>query len=147
MLRFLVSGVSQSEQTNVNGAMFPNVPAVVRNRMAKIKKRHTKPELIVRRVAHGLGYRFRLHGQGMPGTPDLIFASRRKVIFVHGCFWHQHDCALGRRRPKSRLDYWDPKLARNVARDRVVLHRRLGWPHALYLARKASRAGFKIRLH
>ena len=78
-----------------------------------------KPELIVRRAAHALGYRFRLHRRDLPGKPDLVFPSRHKVIFVHGCFWHQHDdpqCLDGRL-PKSRAEYWGPKLQRNVERD------------------------------
>jgi DNA mismatch endonuclease (patch repair protein) len=87
--------------------------------MAKIRSGHTKPELIVRRLLHRLGYRYRLHGKQLPGKPDLVFATRRKVIFVHGCFWHQHEATacLDGRKPKSNIDYWHPKLARNVERD------------------------------
>lgn len=86
--------------------------------MRLIRKRDTTPELAVRRSAHGLGFRFRLHRTDLPGTPDLVFPRHRKVILVHGCFWHQHQrCPLARQ-PKSRLDYWLPKLARNVERDR-----------------------------
>lgn len=97
--------------------------------MARIAKYDTKPEMIVRRVAHGLGYRYRLHNRLLPGTPDLSFPRLRKVILVHGCFWHQHDCRLGRKRPVSNADYWHPKLARNVARDEMVRLQlnRLGW--------------------
>jgi DNA mismatch endonuclease (patch repair protein) len=79
-----------------------------------------KPELLVRRLLHGLGYRYRLHRVDLPGKPDIVFASRKKVIFVHGCFWHGHDdpnCVDGRRKPKSNLDYWLPKLARNKVRE------------------------------
>lgn len=97
--------------------------------MARIRGRGTEPELIVRRLCHSLGYRFRLHRRDLPGTPDIVFPARRKVIFVHGCWWHRHNCHLGRRAPKSRLDYWLPKFARNVARDkqnRTEL-RRFGW--------------------
>lgn len=89
--------------------------------MAQVPQRNTKPEMVVRRLIHGLGYRYRLHRRGLPGTPDLVFASRRKVLFVHGCFWHSHadgSCNLSRP-PKSRLEYWEPKLARNVSRDRM----------------------------
>lgn len=72
----------------------------------------------MRRLVHGLGYRFRLHRRDLPGKPDLVFSSRRKIIFVHGCFWHQHDgCSLASR-PKTRAEYWEPKLAGNVTRDR-----------------------------
>ncbi len=97
--------------------------------MRRIKKRDTLPELIVRRVAHSLGYRFRLHRSDLPGTPDVVFPGLRKAIFVHGCFWHQHaGCRLARQ-PKSRLDYWMPKLARNSRRDLDALEKlnSLGW--------------------
>lgn len=96
---------------------FENVPDVVRRRMRRIRKKNTMPELTVRRLAHRLGFRFRLHRRDLPGTPDLVFPSRRKVILVHGCFWHQHECDLGRKQPNTRAEYWRPKLARNVARD------------------------------
>jgi DNA mismatch endonuclease, patch repair protein len=86
--------------------------------MRLIRKRDTSPELAVRRVAHALGLRFRLHRHGLPGTPDLVFPRLRKAILVHGCFWHQHKGCRLARQPKSRLDYWLPKLAGNVARDR-----------------------------
>ncbi|KAA5801572.1 DNA mismatch endonuclease Vsr [Alkalicaulis satelles] len=89
--------------------------------MAAVKGRDTRPEMIVRRLVHGLGYRFRLHRKDLPGRPDLVFAGRRKVIFVHGCFWHGHDCARGRREPKQNADYWRAKIARNVARDAASL--------------------------
>ncbi|KIC07881.1 endonuclease [Leisingera sp. ANG-M1] len=84
--------------------------------MAKIRAKHTKPEMLVRRMVHGMGYRYRLHRKDLPGKPDLVFGPRRKVIFVHGCFWHLHDCRAGRI-PSSRRDYWEPKLLRNVERD------------------------------
>lgn len=86
--------------------------------MRRIRKVDTKPELVVRRTAHRLGYRFRLHRRDLPGTPDLVFPRLRKIIFVHGCFWHQHDCRLGSKRPSTNPEYWLPKLARNVERDR-----------------------------
>lgn len=90
-------------------------------RMSRIKGKDTQPELIVRSLVHGMGYRYRLHGGRLPGKPDLVFRKRRKVIFVHGCFWHRHaDCHLARL-PKSRLDFWLPKLDANKARDEVVL--------------------------
>lgn len=84
--------------------------------MRSIRKKDTKPELLVRRMAHALGFRFRLHRRDLPGTPDLAFPRYRKAIFVHGCFWHQHTCRAGKL-PRSRADYWVPKLTRNVARD------------------------------
>ena len=88
--------------------------------MRRIRKVDTKPELAVRRIAHRLGFRFRLHRRDLPGTPDLVFPRLRKVIFVHGCFWHQHDCPLGSRQPSANTGYWLPKLARNVERDRLA---------------------------
>ena len=87
--------------------------------MAAIRGKDTKPELIVRRVVHGLGYRFRLHRKDLPGKPDLVFGPRKKVIFVHGCFWHgcEREGCLDARRPKSNTGYWNPKIEGNKARD------------------------------
>ncbi len=101
----------------------------VRSRvMGKIRASNTTPELTVRRVLHRLGYRFRLHRRDLPGSPDIVLPRYRTVVFVHGCFWHQHACKLGKV-PKSNQDYWLPKLARNRERDRqnVRLLRGLGW--------------------
>ncbi len=87
--------------------------------MSAIRSRDTKPEMIVRRLVHFMGYRYRLHRKDLPGKPDLVFAGRRKVIFVHGCFWHQHpdkECKDARR-PRSNQAYWQPKLEGNVQRD------------------------------
>ena len=89
--------------------------------MRAVKGKDTKPEMIVRRLAHGMGYRFRLHRKDLPGKPDLVFPGRRKVIFVHGCFWHGHDCARGSRQPKQNADYWRNKIGRNVQRDAANL--------------------------
>lgn len=91
-------------------------PAQRSANMARIRAKDTKPELLVRRMVHGLGYRYRLHRRDLPGTPDLVFTPRRKVIFVHGCFWHLHSCPAGRI-PATRRAYWEPKLRRNAARD------------------------------
>jgi DNA mismatch endonuclease (patch repair protein) len=77
--------------------------------MRRIRSVNTKPELVVRSLAHRLGYRFRLHRRDLPGRPDLVFPSKRKVIFVHGCFWHQHRGCIDGRAPKSTIDYWLPK--------------------------------------
>jgi DNA mismatch endonuclease (patch repair protein) len=85
--------------------------------MAAVKSENTAPERMVRRLAHALGYRFRLHRKDLPGAPDLVFPGRRKAIFVHGCFWHGHDCARGARAPKANAAYWQAKIARNHARD------------------------------
>jgi DNA mismatch endonuclease (patch repair protein) len=97
--------------------------------MRSIRKTDTRPELAVRRLAHAIGYRFRLHRRDLPGSPDLVFSGRRKVIFVHGCFWHQHEGCRLARQPKSRPDYWPKKLARNVGRDTEVQGRLVdqGW--------------------
>jgi DNA mismatch endonuclease (patch repair protein) len=91
--------------------------------MRAIRSKGMKPELAVRRLLHAAGYRYRIHGKELPGKPDIIFKKRRKVIFVHGCFWHQHDieACLDGRRPKSNTTYWHPKLARNVERDQQHL--------------------------
>lgn len=89
--------------------------------MARVKAKNTTPELKVRRLAHGMGYRFRLHRKDLPGSPDLVFPGRRKVIFVHGCFWHGHDCARGARQPKQNTEYWAKKIAGNRARDAAAL--------------------------
>lgn len=94
-------------------------PAARSERMSRIRDKDTRPEMKVRHLVHGMGYRYRLHGADLPGKPDLVFSKRRKVIFVHGCFWHRHPdvgCKLARL-PKSRLDFWRPKLENNRARD------------------------------
>lgn len=86
-------------------------------RMARVRGKNTGPEMLVRRLVHGLGYRYRLHAPDLPGRPDLVFRPRQKVIFIHGCFWHRHaGCGLARM-PKSRLDFWRPKLDTNRERD------------------------------
>jgi len=85
--------------------------------MRQIRKSNTKPELVVRKLTHRMGYRYQLYRGDLPGTPDLTFSSRRKVVFVHGCFWHQHPCKLGNKQPRSNREYWIPKFAKNRARD------------------------------
>lgn len=85
--------------------------------MRAVRSKNTKPEMTVRRLVHSLGFRFRLHRKDLPGTPDLVFPGRRQVIFVHGCFWHGHDCARGARQPKHNAGYWTTKIARNQERD------------------------------
>jgi DNA mismatch endonuclease, patch repair protein len=85
--------------------------------MRAVKRGNTGPELIVRSLAHRMGYRFRLHRKDLPGKPDLVFPSLRKAIFVHGCFWHGHDCARGARAPKTNREYWQSKIERNRSRD------------------------------
>ena len=97
--------------------------------MQAVRSKDTRPEMVVRRLVHSLGYRYRLHRRDLPGVPDLVFPSRRKIIFVHGCFWHGHHCKNGTRLPKSNRDYWVPKIARNAERDREHLAElaRLRW--------------------
>ncbi len=96
--------------------------------MAAIRSKNTAPEMKIRRLVHSMGYRYRLHRSDLPGKPDLVFSARNKVIFVNGCFWHQHDCK-GSHLPKSNQAYWVPKLERNRARDAEHLKalRKIGW--------------------
>jgi DNA mismatch endonuclease (patch repair protein) len=97
--------------------------------MAKVKGRDTKPELIVRQALTRLGARYRLHRKDLPGAPDVVMSGRKLVIFVHGCFWHGHDCARGARVPKANRDYWLGKVGRNRERDARHLEAfaALGW--------------------
>lgn len=85
--------------------------------MRRVKGKNTSPELKVRKALTGLGVRYRLNRKDLPGSPDIVMAGRRLAIFVHGCFWHGHDCARGSRVPKANREYWTAKVARNVARD------------------------------
>ena len=97
--------------------MIDRISSANRSRiMSRIRGKNTKPEIRVRHLVHSLGYRYRLHRRDLPGTPDLVFPGRRKVIFVHGCFWHQHDCPRGSR-PSSNKRFWNAKLKQNVERD------------------------------
>lgn len=97
--------------------------------MRRIRSKNTVPEMIVRRMVHAMGFRYRLHRKDIPGNPDLVFRRRRKVIFIHGCFWHQHPGCREGRPPRSNAAYWLPKLERNQARDRAVLEQlaAAGW--------------------
>jgi DNA mismatch endonuclease, patch repair protein len=92
-------------------------PALRSRTMRAVKSTDTKPEMKVRRLLHSLGYRYRLHRKDLPGAPDVVFPVRRKIIFIHGCFWHGHDCARGARVPATNRDYWLAKVGRNRARD------------------------------
>ena len=98
-------------------------------RMALIRSKNTKPELAVRRLIYALGYRYRLHRSDLPGSPDIVISHTQQVVFVHGCFWHQHRCSIGNHRPKTRVQYWNEKLDRNIARDRrnAAKLKRMGW--------------------
>jgi len=97
--------------------------------MSRVRAKDTAPEMLVRRLVYSMGYRYRLHDRSLPGTPDLVFRKARKLVFVHGCFWHRHaGCALARW-PKSRQKFWREKLEGNLARDRKNMGRlrRAGW--------------------
>ncbi|MDE4914275.1 DNA mismatch endonuclease Vsr [Methylobacterium sp. 092160098-2] len=104
-------------------------PAARSALMGRIRGTDTAPEMAVRRAAHRLGYRFRLHRRSLPGRPDLVFPARRAVIFVHGCFWHRHEGCAKASTPKTRTDFWTGKFARNVERDREAQDRleQAGW--------------------
>lgn len=115
------------------GRKFSSVDTISRSErskiMSRVRSKNSRPEMLVRRLVHSEGYRYRLHARDLPGCPDLVFRSRRKVIFVHGCFWHRHTrCALARM-PKSRLEFWKPKLEANRERDARNRRRltRSGW--------------------
>ena len=104
-------------------------PEQRRRNMAAIRSKDTVPEMLLRRLVHSLGYRYRLHIRSLPGCPDLVFPRRHKVIFVNGCFWHRHNCRLGRPMPRSAANFWRTKLEGNKVRDarnRKKL-RRMGW--------------------
>jgi DNA mismatch endonuclease (patch repair protein) len=97
--------------------------------MGRVKGKDTGPELKLRRLLTRMGLRYRLHRKDLPGAPDVVMAGRRTVVFMHGCFWHGHDCARGARMPKANAEYWQGKIGRNVARDARVLGelREAGW--------------------
>lgn len=86
--------------------------------MRRVRSTNTTPELIIRRLVHSLGFRYRLHKKDLPGKPDLVFSGKRKVIFVHGCFWHGHKCKRGNRPPKDNREYWEKKINANMKRDK-----------------------------
>ena len=97
--------------------------------MARVGPKDSKPEMAIRRLLHRLGYRYRLHRRDLPGTPDICFPSRRKAIFVHGCFWHRHEGCRRTTTPKTRAAFWKEKFRQNVARDqrKMAALRGLGW--------------------
>jgi DNA mismatch endonuclease, patch repair protein len=97
--------------------------------MRSVRGKNTAPEMIVRRLAHSMGCRYALHVKALPGKPDLVFVSRRKIIFVHGCFWHKHNCRHGRITPATNTDYWNRKREKNAKRDREHIKslRKDGW--------------------
>lgn len=97
--------------------------------MSAIKGKNTKPEMVIRSLVHKMGYRYRLHRKDLPGKPDMVFPKRKKVIFVHGCFWHIHSCQYGQVKPKTNADFWEQKRQSNVTRDIQNLEKleQLGW--------------------
>lgn len=97
--------------------------------MRAVHSKNTQPEMAVRRIVHALGFRYRLHVKTLPGKPDLVFPSRRKIIFVHGCFWHRHKNCKYSSFPKTRADFWNDKFDANMERDRVAMKslKKLGW--------------------
>lgn len=106
----------------------PPVSAERSRIMRSIGQRHTKPELLVRKIIHAMGFRFRLHQSGLPGRPDIVMRRHGVIVQVHGCFWHQHGCSISNI-PRTRKEYWIPKLARNVERDKAndLLLTSMGW--------------------
>lgn len=117
--------------------------------MGRIRSKDTVPELIVRRIAHRLGYRFRLHRRDLPGSPDLVFVSRKKAVFVHGCFWHRHcGCRLAYV-PKSNTHFWNTKFSKNLDRDIRVKEEleRMGWSVVvIWQCETADQVGLEIKL-
>ena len=117
--------------------------------MRQVKSTGTAPEIALRKLLTGLGLRYRLHRKDLPGKPDIVFSGRRTALFVHGCFWHGHDCARGARAPKANADYWQAKIARNRARDARVQAElaSLGWrPFVVWECELRDRAGLATRL-
>lgn len=126
-------------------------PSEARSRtMRAVKSRDTTPEMIVRRMAHAMGKRYRLHRDDLPGKPDLTFPGSRKIIFVHGCFWHGHDCKRGARQPKTNAEYWIQKIRRNKERDERAQEslRAMGWEVLIiWECQTRDRERLRERLH
>jgi DNA mismatch endonuclease (patch repair protein) len=117
--------------------------------MARVRQKGTEPELAVRRCLHRMGYRFRLHRTGLPGTPDIVLPKHRKAIFVHGCFWHRHPRCARTTTPKTRIAFWTEKFRSNQHRDRVnMLHlRKTGWdPVVVWECRALDTATLEMHL-
>ncbi|UYH55996.1 DNA mismatch endonuclease Vsr [Qipengyuania sp. SS22] len=123
--------------------MVDNLSPEDRSRlMSRIRGKDTKPELIVRRLVHRMGYRFRLHRRDLPGSPDLVFPGRKKVIFVHGCYWHRHDCKKATM-PKTNVKFWKKKFDENVIRDNNNVNDliELGWDTMVVWQCDAEKSG------
>lgn len=97
--------------------------------MSRIKGKDTTPEMAVRRVVHGMGYRYRLHRRDLPGTPDIVLTRHKKIIFVHGCFWHMHNCKKGKSTPATNAEFWEKKRTENRERDKrnIAALKKMGW--------------------
>lgn len=119
-----------------------------RKMMAGFRSKDTKPEMLVRRALHRLGYRFRLHRRDLPGKPDIVLPRHRTAIMVHGCFWHQHESCRDARMPRTRQDYWTEKFRRNRERDgqAVAALTALGWRVAIIWECEARSAGLEKEL-
>ena len=117
--------------------------------MRRVRSMDTAPEMVVRQLCHALGYRYRLHRSDLPGKPDLAFSARHKVIFVHGCFWHGHDCKRGARIPKNNREYWIKKISRNRERDQDNQNRlnELGWKNFVVWECEIKSGDLADRLH
>lgn len=128
--------------------MTESAEALRSRTMRAVKSKDTKPEWLVRRLLHAAGYRYRLHAKALPGKPDLVFAGRRKVIFVHGCFWHGHDCARGARQPVANAEYWRAKIHRNRERDvgHLAALRADGWKAHVVWECEIKKPGLLTRL-
>lgn len=129
-----MSGSSRKKKTRTrkSSAAGPRDPAPDAARsalMARVGQKHTAPELAVRKLLRQLGYRYRLHGRGLPGTPDVRLPARRKIIFVHGCYWHRHRGCPRTTTPKTRAAFWNAKFEANIRRDRRNIRalKKLGW--------------------
>ena len=127
----LKSGIVREGRSSEDGMIMVDTltPQQRSERMSRVKGKDTKPEILVRKLAHSMGYRFRLHRKDLPGSPDLVFPVRRKVIFVHGCFWHGHENCRRGQRPKTRTKFWKEKIETNRRRDSRVRAEleNLGW--------------------
>ncbi len=97
--------------------------------MSRIRNKDTRPEMIVRSLVHGMGLRYKLHNSALPGKPDLVLTRHRKIIFVHGCFWHMHTCKYGKVKPRTNAEFWENKRLGNVKRDRKNIRelKKSGW--------------------
>jgi len=117
--------------------------------MSRIQGKDTKPELVVRRLVHSLGFRYRLHRHDLPGSPDLVFPRLRRIIFVHGCYWHRHEGCRYAYLPKSNVSFWRSKFAANVERDRMAIQKlkKAGWRvHIIWECETQEREALKRRV-